>query len=296
MNNLIRINNNSTSFKPNFEENYVVHSRLNSFQRDINKSALSIKLVIDGTERYTVNDKRYDLRANEFLLVDSNSEIGVSFSDTKMTEGICFYLNQNYVSQNTSIAKNGEEWAMDNYAESNENNYNLLSTKYSVDESDFGLMLKKIAKKISNENTPVLTDDFFLDLAFQLYNHQNDIFIKVNKLSSLKLSTRKELYCRAITARDYIEANINSTELSINKLSAISTLSEVQLHRTFKQVFNISPYQYILSSKLNKSIDLIKSGKFSFSEISTILGFADLASFSKAFKRKFGVSPKAFQM
>ena len=34
MSNLIQVNNGSTSFKPTLEDNFVVHSKLNAYQKD----------------------------------------------------------------------------------------------------------------------------------------------------------------------------------------------------------------------------------------------------------------------
>ena len=46
---------------------------------------------------------------------------------------------------------------------------------------------------------------------------------------------------------------------------------------------------------MKKAIDLIHGGNITFSEIAFQLGFPDLPSFSKAFKKYTGLNPKAYQ-
>ena len=205
MSNLIQVNNGSTSFKPTLEDNFVVHSKLNAYQKDVDQGSLSVKLVLDGAERYTVNNKRYDLMPSEFILVDSKTELGISFSDTKVTEGMCFYLDEKYLSQNFALGSLGEKWSVDNYIDSNQIRYNLLPTKYRAKDSAFGLTLKKIAYTLREHRASELNEDFFLDFAQQLTLHQKGVFDLVNKLSSLKLSTREELFCRVKLVKDYIK-------------------------------------------------------------------------------------------
>jgi AraC-like DNA-binding protein len=63
----------------------------------------------------------------------------------------------------------------------------------------------------------------------------------------------------------------------------------------FTKVFGISPWQYVISIRLNKSIILLDNSNRSIKEISTLVGFSDEYYFSRLFKKKFGISPKQHQ-
>jgi transcriptional regulator GlxA family with amidase domain len=70
-------------------------------------------------------------------------------------------------------------------------------------------------------------------------------------------------------------------------------MSEFHFFRSFKQAFGITPYRYLLNNRLEFSKSLLQK-KIPVKEIATSCGFADIFSYSKAFKKTFGTSPTAY--
>jgi AraC family transcriptional regulator len=70
-------------------------------------------------------------------------------------------------------------------------------------------------------------------------------------------------------------------------------LSEFHFIRLFKQSFSISPYQYIIQCRLAHAQTLL-ANHVSIANTAFDTGFADVFSFSKAFKKAFGMSPSGF--
>ena len=56
-------------------------------------------------------------------------------------------------------------------------------------------------------------------------------------------------------------------------------------------VFNETPHRWIMRKRLNYAHNLLLQGKNSPSEVYVQSGFEDLAHFSRAFKKQFGISP-----
>jgi AraC family transcriptional regulator len=84
--------------------------------------------------------------------------------------------------------------------------------------------------------------------------------------------------------------------LAINEISEIATicnLSEFHFYRSFKEAFGITPYQYLLNCRLQHSMELMAMNDESLSSIALACNFPDIFTFSKAFKRRFGLSPSA---
>jgi AraC family transcriptional regulator len=81
----------------------------------------------------------------------------------------------------------------------------------------------------------------------------------------------------------------------IGEVALASNLSEFHFFRSFKQAFGITTYQYILSKKLELAKSMMTNRNVSITEIASICNFLDLFTFSKAFKRHFGISPSQFQ-
>lgn len=63
-------------------------------------------------------------------------------------------------------------------------------------------------------------------------------------------------------------------------------------HELFKQVYGKTPFQFFNEKRMNEAYDLLHSGRYNITQIGTILGFANMSHFSKAFKKRFGLLPK----
>ena len=70
-------------------------------------------------------------------------------------------------------------------------------------------------------------------------------------------------------------------------------ISRSYLYRIFKQELGISPQRAILNFRLEKAALLMENSRANLTEIALSCGFCDLAHFSKAYKDKYNVRPKA---
>ncbi|MBT1698161.1 DUF4242 domain-containing protein [Fulvivirgaceae bacterium PWU4] len=93
---------------------------------------------------------------------------------------------------------------------------------------------------------------------------------------------------------DYFEKEWNNPELNVEKLSAGLGLSKSQTNRKLRSLTDKSPNQFIQEVRLQNSLASIKSNTKTVSEIAYESGFASPTYFSRAFKKRFGISPKKF--
>ncbi|MBV6654593.1 MAG: helix-turn-helix transcriptional regulator, partial [Mameliella sp.] len=84
------------------------------------------------------------------------------------------------------------------------------------------------------------------------------------------------------------------SDLQLEALAKAALLSKYHLLRTYKQAFGITPYQQVLDLRLTKATKLVREGD-NLSHIARQLCFSDRRSFTKAFKKKFGVAPSHFR-
>ena len=83
-------------------------------------------------------------------------------------------------------------------------------------------------------------------------------------------------------------------ELTLGEIAKNFHISTFHLIRLFKKSFGMTPYQYILSQKLNRAKELLLQGE-SIVQVALLCGFNDQSHLYKYFKEVFGVSPKAYQ-
>lgn len=95
-------------------------------------------------------------------------------------------------------------------------------------------------------------------------------------------------------ARDLLDFAIES-KFDIDELTRMLFISKSQLMRGFKRYYGISPYQYLLSQKIERAKEQLLSSDMSIREISDVLHFANEHHFSNYFKEQVGMSPRAFR-
>jgi AraC family transcriptional regulator len=92
----------------------------------------------------------------------------------------------------------------------------------------------------------------------------------------------------------YIENNLQQP-LSLESVSNSFNMSKYYFHRLFSAIMGCSLNQYILSRRLNASLQYIQNGNLSLTEIAYQLNFGTPSSFTRAFKSQYGISPSSLR-
>lgn len=81
---------------------------------------------------------------------------------------------------------------------------------------------------------------------------------------------------------------------TVEQMSRRAGYSREHFIRIFTQLAGVTPYQFILSQRMNEAIALMTQG-LTLEEIARRVGYASAKSFSGAFKRRFGIPPQAYR-
>lgn len=119
------------------------------------------------------------------------------------------------------------------------------------------------------------------------YSNYLDIFSK--KAVSSKIT---ESDIGKIT--EYINNNIEAV-ITIEELAEICNYSKYYFLKEFNKFTGITPYQYILKIKLEKSRELLQNKDMQIVDVVYMLGFSDQSHFTNSFKKYFGYPPGAFK-
>lgn len=93
---------------------------------------------------------------------------------------------------------------------------------------------------------------------------------------------------------DIVNENLDNTDFSVEEFSKKLFISRPVLYRKLKALTDQSPQDFVKIIRLKKSAELIKTGKYSISEIAYSTGFSDPKYFSTSFKKFYGVSPSKY--
>jgi AraC family transcriptional regulator, transcriptional activator of the genes for pyochelin and ferripyochelin receptors len=72
-------------------------------------------------------------------------------------------------------------------------------------------------------------------------------------------------------------------------------LNDCTLKRGFKQVFGTTVFGYLHQHRMEKARSLLLANQHSITAIAQAVGYTNLSAFSAAFRKKYGVSPRAMQ-
>ena len=92
----------------------------------------------------------------------------------------------------------------------------------------------------------------------------------------------------------YIEANLKQT-ITARQVTQQAHYSYRNMNRIFQALKGETIGKYIRRRKIEKAAEYLVYSDHTISDIADELGFTDIATFSKAFKKKFGYSPSDFR-
>ena len=113
------------------------------------------------------------------------------------------------------------------------------------------------------------------------------------KYSQISIPKAKSLV-RIGKAIHFIETNFYNN-IYIQQLADLSFMSIRNFQRIFKEATGLSPNDYLLEFRIQHASMLLTETDSAIYSVSEQVGIADWFYFSKAFKKKFGVSPLAYR-
>ncbi|MBQ1946347.1 MAG: helix-turn-helix transcriptional regulator [Clostridia bacterium] len=94
-------------------------------------------------------------------------------------------------------------------------------------------------------------------------------------------------------AMDYLIQNYTHP-LTNDELSAQTEFSTSYFRKLFRDVYGVSPLEYLQNLRISKAKEMLRNNVGSISEIAASLGYANIYDFSRTFKRETGLSPSAY--
>lgn len=125
-------------------------------------------------------------------------------------------------------------------------------------------------------------------LSATLYLHE--IFYRMGRARETR-----SFHPTASALRDFIDLHFTEP-IDAAAMGRAVGKSVSQCNRLFRSTYGQTPYQYLLERRIDLALLLLENSSMSVREIAAHLSFCDEYYFSNLFKKKVGVSPRAYRL
>lgn len=178
----------------------------------------------------------------------------------------------------------------------------LVEGAQSADRSRLGALFGDKPIKISVDNFDLYRSLFTKAVsAFGTGQYGSTLLVKAQIYElmhmffseSVRKNAAKGEYESVQMAKMYIEEHFNES-ITARELAAMCAMSETGLRRRFREYIGQPPLDYQTGIRIRRARELLLERKYNVGEISALVGFDDVNYFSRLFKKRVGVSPRAY--
>lgn len=91
-------------------------------------------------------------------------------------------------------------------------------------------------------------------------------------------------------ARAFLEKNIGE-DIKLSDIAHYTGLNEFKLKQGFRQLYDTTPFEYLLDCRMQEARSLLQNGTMSLGQIALAVGYTNVSGFTVAFKKKMGYAP-----
>ena len=276
------------------DSNVIIHCRGKDVYYPTHWGPLSMKCAFGGNEYYQKQKCKYAVSEENFLLLNEGTEYSSYIEPGDEVESLTINFNINYQSEVARVVLTGNDKLLDNPFDSGKDGVFVEEKLFCHNTfvSPLVYKIKSLTENFQENPIPINETLYFLLEALLLTNA--DLIHEIKLINATRLSTKKEIYRRLNEVKDYIDTCFNE-DITLDTLSKIALMSPFHLLRQFRKNYHTTPHQYLIHRRLERARKCILNSNASITDICFMIGFRDISSFSKLFKRKFGMSPQRFR-
>jgi AraC family transcriptional regulator len=263
--------------------NVIIRASAKSVSYPSHWGPLSVKCVLRGEENYETSNGKYTVDEDHFLIFNNgktySSWIDFPAEVNSLTLNIAPAFEQKAL---RSIHRSAAQ-QLDDPFDNSEVDFRFTERIYH-----HGHLVTRAIRQINDdESFYALMEDL---LALQTCTNQ-----EIQKIDKVKTSTRKEIYERLLRARDYMYSCYRNN-ISLDDIAEVACMNTFYLIRQFRKAFGVTPHQFLTRRRMEVANRLIRRTDLPVSVVCSDVGFNDVSSFGKLFRKHYGVSVSALRM
>ena len=272
------------------ENNVIINARSSHVRYEEHWGPLSLKFAFGGREQYRIKNKTLSVDDHRFLIVNEGSYYSSSIRSENTVESFTINFSHSLVRSAISLFRRTVEDHLDQRESSERTEPYFEEHLYPHDPRLYRsvLLLRRLSLS-PYAHTHRILEVFYESLAVMFSLHSK-VGKKIDTMSPVKDSTKRELYRRLSAAQDFMYSCYDQP-LTLKQISDVACLAPAYFLRQFKKNIGITPHQFLTERRMLKASELIRKKSFSVSRACIEVGFDDVSSFSKLYKKRFGFSP-----
>ncbi|WP_180955741.1 MULTISPECIES: AraC family transcriptional regulator [Bacillus] len=233
-----------------------------------------ISIPMSGKLIANLNNHEYILKNGESIIANPLSIHGHQFS--KETSSM-FIIGLNKAQFN--------EWIRDNYGTCDEVE---LNEQQIIIPNELRRNLKQWVNNLLLEQRTNLLESEVEQNAFHYFSN----ILKGSHNSTVNRLVSADIYLNHVL--EYIHSHYNEN-IRIETLAELAHQSKFHFIRSFKKQISYTPYQYVLSLRIEQGKEMLRNSNKTITEISYELGFSSPSQFHRNFVIWVGCTPKQFR-
>lgn len=243
-------------------------------------------IVLDGTATHIVANEKYLVQKGDVFVINNDTIHGYENAINFKICNIMFQLNETFPMTYDIWQLEGFHalFVIEPYLAKDhlfQNRLRLFLPQFNEIEFLTQKMLKEYQDKTSGWKTFLLTN--FIELALYL-----------SRAYQIHTNTESAQLLQLIKPITYIEKNYMES-ITMDLLSKQANLSSRQLTRLFQDAYHMSPGNYLIQFRIQKSKILLNYSDLSISDIAYQCGFNDSNYYSRQFRTIMGITPTQFR-
>ena len=226
---------------------------------------MELFFIVGGKGQFLIEDQLYPVDSNNLVIINPN----VTHTEVSLNAQPLEYivLGIEGIELATSGTSNGQFNILDHY-----------------ESAEISGCLRNILREMEQRNTGY--EDVcqaFMEILIIRLMRSTALAVPAEPQT---ISTNRQ--CASV--RRYIDLHFKEA-LTLEQLANESHMNKFYLSHSFKQVYGVSPINYMISKRIEESKYLLAETDLSMFQIAQLLGFSSLSYFSQVFRRTQNMSP-----
>ncbi len=274
------------------DHNVIINARSSDVTYDEHWGPLSVKCAFNGREYYRTGNRTLAVDDRSFLIFNEGKYYSSYIRSTAPVDSFTVNFNNTFVREAVAARTVRDELLLNDVERTVGGAVRFAEQLYLHSSAVSPLLhrLRTLSRSLRVHQSQIT--ELFHDLFNALLMSQREVAAAIAGMPALKQSTKKELHRRLTAAKDFMDSCFDRP-VTLTDIAGAAHLQRHYFLRQFKNTFRITPHQYLTRRRLDVARTLLR--ETSITDTCFSVGFDDPASFSRLFKKHFGLSPHEYR-